>query len=219
MNDRLQRSLDKLANAEPVFPAGSAVLVCPPLSRERWTKESRRPSFFSRRLAPKEFARQQLRHFPRWEEYEQEVALPALRWLQAISELQAKVFLDVDFMGFQEIFLQPEYRVLFLIAHNMEQVSNRQLEFADGGITYKKFQRFLKQNTAKAGKSLVLLVCQSGELRDEIAAMDNLEMLGGAYQAISLVDGLGFLYAWVAQMDGHRTLVDAYNLAIKNYLE
>ena len=216
-----EKTIFNLEYAQRVSGSETAVLVCPPLTQARFEKDRQNGSSLNIFGKKKEFVKKNLAFLPNWETYNEKVALPALVHLSDIKQkCYGQVGFDVTFSDFKKIYLNANWKVLFLVAHhiNGKHKKKRYIEFSDGGCPIDVFSKFIRKNSNPKSPSLILLICKSNLIGDRLRTDSPLlQSIGAAYGFYPFVKGIQFLSCWIQQMDGTCTLGDTYRRAIAEF--
>ena len=225
----LATTISNLHNEKPIESKRVGVLLCIPLTRERYEKETRKPNFLIKLFArEKEFAHEQLEVW-NWQQYEEGTVLPVFKNLLDIREnSSASVIPDVTFGDFKKIFRTRAFDVLFLVAHHIIPESqtkidsynlNSKIEFANGGYSLAEIHDFLASLDGDHKISLIYMICESEDLKEVSYNKSNVvKSVASAFWKIPLVEGIAFVKCWIEFLSGENTLSEAYDLAIELYI-
>lgn len=218
------KSIRNIEKLKPVKRSQVNVLVCPPLTKRRFKIDRQRAKLwlFDYLRRRKEFIKLNLNLYSTWEIYEDKIALPVLMQLLDVKEnLKANVFIDVTFRDFKRLYLKSNNEIFFLVAHHISRKGNKNglIEFADGGHSIVEFKEFLEQTTEVDSPSLILLICNIGEITETLhEKIVELESFGAAYGMYPFIKGIQFLNWWVKYLDGVNDLMEGYEKAIEQFI-
>jgi tellurite resistance-related uncharacterized protein len=230
---RLAKTVEQLHNEQPVKRERVAVLLCPPLTKRRFEKESKPEGFWEKHFGKKkEFARIQMQGYLNWEDYRDTDLQDILTLLQEINEeYQVAVIPDAKFKHFKNAILCQAFDVIFLFAHHIEpktgdnngkpcgRDSIEQIEFAEGGVPMEKIRKFFLELDPGFKISIVYFTCTNQVLAAHNYCMPGVGSVASVSWGIELKPGIEFAYYWIRNLDGKLTLSEAYERAIEQLYE
>lgn len=228
--DHIQTTIDHLCNEKPIKAERAAVLVCPPLTKERFEKEKKEPHFIAKQFGRKREFIKRL-NLSRWEIYERQIVLHAFKQLLEIeNQYSAVVMPDLKFKHFKKVIRSQYFDVIFLVAHhiihedeipgnNNGTILAGEIEFADGGVPLEKIHKFLSHLETGNRMSLTFIVCETNELQNVSYNLPAINSVAAAFWKMDFLDGIEFIKYWIRFLNGKNTLSQAYRLAVDALLK
>ena len=230
---RTAKTVEQLHNEKPVKRERVAVLLCPPLTKRRFKKESKPEGFWEKHFGKKkELARILIQRYLNWEDFRDTDLQNILTLLQEINDNHRVVVIpDAKFKHFKKAILCQAFDVIFLFAHHIKpktgdnngkpcrRDSIEQIEFAEGGIPVEKINKFFLTLDPGFKVSIPYFICSGDALASHSYRMPGIGSVASVSWAVDLKHGIVFAYYWTRNMDGKLTLSEAYERAIGQMYE
>lgn len=227
--DSFQRPFVNIDREKKIAPHEVAMLIAPPLTQDRFKEELRYPTLSDRiRVRIRDFIPTNATLYPNWKVYNSAIAYPILLELKELrTKTSCYIIPDVKFEDFKKALTYDAFKVVFLVAHQIppekyrkKGLENGGVEFVDGGVSLDRVSNFLKTEAAnRRSVSFVYLICELQKIAE--AAMPDLpafNMIASAYWKLPFVRCIQFAKTWIMQLDGGKTLSEAYDEAITQFL-
>jgi len=204
----------------PMMPKEEEVclMISPPLTKERFTEDLMILPWYKRlRAKPKEFIR--LLPLKKWEKYESEIVLPILGPLSDLLE-SSKILIKPNATSehFKEICSRSKFKLVLLVAHHINKGSL--IEFADGGVSISSTSKFLLSLKRQEPVSVVFISCESTEIKFlTYGKSKSIQSIGYSSQKVPFVGAMSFVCLWLSFINGKRSIMDTYDLAIRQFLK
>jgi hypothetical protein len=208
----IESTINRARSQPRPLRAEAAVLVCIPFGRSLFWANRWLPSPVLNTLGwVNDYAAQISREYDNHRQYQQTIELPLRLELRALRAMGVTVLSKVEFGTFRAA-LKGRHRVVILVAHHIDSG----VEFYDGLRSWDTLRPVIIE--ASDGRSLAFLfvVCDSEDWKRQLVPLRKGpgELAAFAWE-IDPLQSVKFARAWLAELDGNRTLLEAQDLAIR----
>ena len=220
-------TFQNILNQEKIHNKEVALMIAPPLSKDRFDKEKRFPSLKDRlKGIIRDFIPAILPAINNWDQYLNIVVAPILIDLQKLRlKTESNIVADVTYQDFKKIFSSNKYKVVFLVAHHIPARKNKRkeknngwIEFANGGIPNEIVFEDLKNHQANSKISMIFMVCNLQKLTKlHFREIHSFHSVSAASWELPFKTSMKFAAEWILQMNGEQSLAEAYDQAIIDF--
>lgn len=218
----LPARLENLNSQAPLPPERVAFLLTFPMEAKAFEAARLQPGRFQRMLGHKsrDLIPNQLFFYEDWPTYFHNLGAALWETVQRLKNSRpAHLIVHADYKTFRQCMRAEAFSLVVLAAHHVtgEQAA---IEFADGCEPLENVMAFLKELQRPEKVSLINIVCNSQPLELELhGKAPAIQSVATASWEVPIAAGVDFAACWLAELDGRKTLLDAYHQARNRWME